>query len=229
MNYHLIMGHYITNQELIVGAVILAALVAVAIVVFIQNRRTRTTGLKNRFGSEYERAVVTHGSARQAEAKLSDRETRVQALKIRELGATERERFVTEWHTIQSRFVDHPKAAVTEADGLINALLIARGYPQAEFEQRAADISVGSVGSDSGWSSVLVRTEAGSEAFKLAVPGLEVAELNHPEALERLDRLDKKIARSALQRELDPDGPLFIDFAEHVTFYGGTDRAPVWK
>jgi hypothetical protein len=142
MNYHLIMGHYITNQELIVGAVILAALVAVAIVVFIQNRRTRTTGLKNRFGSEYERAVVTHGSARQAEAKLSDRETRVQALKIRELGATERERFVTEWHTIQSRFVDHPKAAVTEADGLINALLIARGYPQAEFEQRAADLSV---------------------------------------------------------------------------------------
>jgi len=142
MNYHLIMGHYITNQELIVGAVILAALVAVAIVVFIQNRRTRTTGLKNRFGSEYERAVVTHGSARQAEAKLSDRQTRVQALKIRELGATERERFVTEWHTIQSRFVDHPKAAVTEADGLINALLIARGYPQAEFEQRAADISV---------------------------------------------------------------------------------------
>ena len=142
MNYHLIMGHYITNQELIAGAVILAALVAVAIVVFIQNRRTRTTGLKNRFGSEYERAVVTHGSARQAEAKLSDRETRVQALKIRELGATERERFVTEWHTIQSRFVDHPKAAVTEADGLINALLIARGYPQAEFEQRAADISV---------------------------------------------------------------------------------------
>jgi hypothetical protein len=142
MNYHLIMGHYITNQELIAGAVILAALVAVAIVVFIQNRRTRTTGLKNRFGSEYERAVVTHGSARQAEAKLSDRETRVQALKIRELGATERERFVTEWHTIQSRFVDHPKAAVTEADGLINALLIARGYPQAEFEQRAADLSV---------------------------------------------------------------------------------------
>jgi coenzyme F420 hydrogenase subunit beta len=99
----------------------------------------------------------------------------------------------------------------------------------ADFLGRAADISVGSVGSDSGWSSVLVRTEAGSEAFKLAVPGLEVAELNHPEALERLDRLDKKIARSALQRELDPDGPLFIDFAEHVTFYGGTDRAPVWK
>jgi len=99
----------------------------------------------------------------------------------------------------------------------------------ADFLGRAADISVGSVGSDAGWSSVLVRTGAGSAAFKLAVAGLEVAELNHPEALERLDRLDKKIARSTLQRELDPDGPLFIDFAEHVTFYGGTDRAPVWR
>jgi hypothetical protein len=136
------MGHYITNQELIIGGVILAVLVAVVIIAFIQNRRTRTAGLRNRFGSEYERAVITHGSAREAEAKLADRETRVQALKIRELGATERERFVTEWHTIQSRFMDHPKAAVTEADGLINALLIARGYPQAEFEQRAADLSV---------------------------------------------------------------------------------------
>lgn len=142
MNYHIIMGHYVTNQELIVGAVILAVLVALVIGAFIQSRRTRTAGLKNRFGSEYERAVVTHGSARQAEAKLADRETRVQALKIRELGATERERFVTEWQTIQSRFLDHPKAAVSEADGLINSLLIARGYPQAEFEQRAADISV---------------------------------------------------------------------------------------
>jgi outer membrane translocation and assembly module TamA len=63
-------------------------------------------------------------------------------LKIRELGATERERFVTEWHTVQSRFVDHPKMAVTEADDLIKALLEARGYPQADFEQRAADVSV---------------------------------------------------------------------------------------
>ena len=99
----------------------------------------------------------------------------------------------------------------------------------ADFLGRAADVSIGSVGSDAGWSSVLVRTETGRRAFNLAAAGLEISELNHPEALERLDRLDKKGARSALQRELDPDGPLFIDFAEHVTFYGGTDRAPVWK
>jgi coenzyme F420 hydrogenase subunit beta len=99
----------------------------------------------------------------------------------------------------------------------------------ADFLGRAGDIAVGSVGSDPGYSSVVVRTEAGLNAFNLTAPGLEVCELTQPEALERLDRLDKKVARSALQRELDPDGPLFIDFVEHVTFYDGTDRAPVWK
>jgi hypothetical protein len=66
----------------------------------------------------------------------------VAALSTRELGITERERFVTEWHTVQSRFVDHPRVAVTEADDLINALLKTRGYPEAGFEQRAADLSV---------------------------------------------------------------------------------------
>jgi hypothetical protein len=43
---------------------------------------------------------------------------------------------------VQSRFVDHPRAAVTEANDLINALLEARGYPMVGFEQRAADVSV---------------------------------------------------------------------------------------
>ena len=136
MNYHF------TNAQLICGAVVLIFLVVVAVVGFVHRRRTRTRALRSRFGSEYERAVVEHGSSRKAEAKLADRETRVDALKIRELGATERERFVAEWHTVQSRFVDHPKAAVTEADDLIAALLEARGYPKNSFEQRAADVSV---------------------------------------------------------------------------------------
>ena len=43
---------------------------------------------------------------------------------------------------MQFRFVDHPKGAVTEADELVSSLLQARGYPAADFDQRAADISV---------------------------------------------------------------------------------------
>lgn len=142
MNYHLFMGYYFTTTQLIAAAVVLLVLILAAIGAFIQRRRERTLALRNRFGSEYDRAVLKHGSAREAEGKLADRETRVEALKIRELGVTERERFVAEWHMAQSRFVDHPRMAVTEADDLINALLEARGYPQASFEQRAADVSV---------------------------------------------------------------------------------------
>jgi hypothetical protein len=141
MNYHL-MGYYFTNNQLIAAAVVLVVLIVIAVAVYLQRRRTRTMAFRNRFGSEYDRAVLKHGSAHEAEAKLADRETRVKALKTRELGVTERERFVTEWQTVQSRFVDHPKTAVSEADDLINALLEARGYPQASFEQRAADVSV---------------------------------------------------------------------------------------
>jgi hypothetical protein len=86
--------------------------------------------------------VKTHGSSRKAEAKLADRETHVKTLELRDLGVTERERFVADWQLVQARFVDHPKTAVNEADELISSLLVARGYPKGSFDQRAADISV---------------------------------------------------------------------------------------
>jgi hypothetical protein len=131
-----------TNMQIAIAVFVLVLVAAIAVAAYLKHRKTRTLALRNRFGSEYERAVVTHGSSHKAEAKLADRQARVEAFKIRELGAPERERFVAEWQTVQSRFVDHPKSAVTEADDLINALLLARGYPQAGFEQRAADVSV---------------------------------------------------------------------------------------
>lgn len=131
-----------TNTQLIVAAIVLVVVVLIAVGAYMQYRKAKTLALRNRFGTEYDRAVLTHGSTTKAEAKLADRKTRVENFEIRNLGATERERFVTEWHNVQSRFVDHPKPAVTEADELVNALLQARGYPLAGFEQRADDISV---------------------------------------------------------------------------------------
>jgi coenzyme F420 hydrogenase subunit beta len=43
----------------------------------------------------------------------------------------------------------------------------------------------------------------------------------------KLDNYDKKVALKSLQREFDPDGPLFIDYEEHLRTYSDTDRAPV--
>jgi hypothetical protein len=131
-----------TNTQIMIAAIVLGVILFIVLILYKRHRNIKTAAFKNRFGTEYDRAVVTHGSSQKAEAKLAAREDRVEALKIRELGPAERERFVAQWDSVQSRFVDHPKAAVTEADDLINSLLLARGYPQNGFEQRAADVSV---------------------------------------------------------------------------------------
>ncbi|HEX6675467.1 MAG TPA: Coenzyme F420 hydrogenase/dehydrogenase, beta subunit C-terminal domain [Actinomycetes bacterium] len=96
-----------------------------------------------------------------------------------------------------------------------------------DFLGNAADLSVGSVGSADGWSSVLVRSAAGKHAIDRAGDRLELRELERPQALEKLDALDKKVAFEHLERPYDPDAPLFVDFAEHVDAYAGGDRAPV--
>jgi coenzyme F420 hydrogenase subunit beta len=96
----------------------------------------------------------------------------------------------------------------------------------ADFLGRAADISVGSVGSEDGWSSVLVRTEVGLQAVERVRERLELRDLDRVEALHKLDALDKKIALNSLQRPFDPAAPLFVDFEEHVRAYAGSDRAP---
>jgi polysaccharide pyruvyl transferase WcaK-like protein len=133
----------LTNTRfLIAAAVVLVLLIGVGLAMVLRRRRSTTAGLRARFGPEYDRAVTTHGSERKAESQLTDRTTRVEGLKLRELDPGERERFVTNWKSVQSRFLDHPGKAVTEADELVTSLLVARGYPTAEFDQRAADISV---------------------------------------------------------------------------------------
>lgn len=51
-------------------------------------------------------------------------------------------KFRLAWGSLQSRFIDNPKAAVVQADRLVYDLMAARGYPMGDFERRAADISV---------------------------------------------------------------------------------------
>jgi coenzyme F420 hydrogenase subunit beta len=97
----------------------------------------------------------------------------------------------------------------------------------ADFMGHAADISVGSVGSADGYSSVLLRSEEGLAAFDSVRDRLELRPLDKPQALDKLDGLDKRVALGSLKRAFDPDAPLFIDYEEHLNDYAGTDRAPV--
>jgi hypothetical protein len=124
----------------LVGGVIL--IIAVVVWLYARKRKSTTADLRQKFGPEYERAVLTHGSERKAEAKLADRERRVEKLNIRDLDSMERESFSKRWEAVQSRFVDSPKGAVAEADDLVSSVMKARGYPLSDFDQRADDISV---------------------------------------------------------------------------------------
>jgi len=136
MNLHLL------DTNLIVLAAVAILIVAVLAWVYARKRRNTTAVLRKKFGPEYDRAVLVHGAGRKAESKLEDREKRVEKLNIRDLDPLEHERFSKRWESVQSRFVDSPKGAVTEADDLVASLMKARGYPVSDFEQRAADISV---------------------------------------------------------------------------------------
>ncbi|MFZ0296799.1 MAG: hypothetical protein WAM13_00485 [Candidatus Sulfotelmatobacter sp.] len=136
------MNEHLLDPKFIVLAGVGILLIAVLAWLYLQKRRSTTTGLRQKFGPEYERAVQKHGSERKAEAKLADRQDRVEKLNIRDLDPMEHERFLKRWESVQSRFVDSPRGAVTEADDLLSSLMRARGYPVSDFDQRAADVSV---------------------------------------------------------------------------------------
>ena len=130
------------DPKLIVLAAVVIVVIAVLALLYVRKRRSTTASLRKKFGPEYDRAVRVHGTGRKAEAKLEDREKRVEKLNIRNLDPLEHERYMKRWEAVQSRFVDSPKGAVTEADDLVSSVMKARGYPVSDFEQRAADISV---------------------------------------------------------------------------------------
>jgi hypothetical protein len=131
-----------TDPRLIALAVAVVVIVAVVAWMYVRKRRSTTAGLRQKFGPEYDRAVLAHGSSSKAEAKLADREKRIEKLNLRALDAMEYERYSKQWRAVQSRFVDSPKGAVAEADDLVSSVMKVRGYPVTDFDQRAADISV---------------------------------------------------------------------------------------
>jgi len=119
---------------------IVVLLAAVAIVLWMRGRRTEA--LKSQFGPEYARAVHDVGDERKAETLLAERQKRVAGYTIKPLSHEMRAHFVETWRGVQAQFVDDPSYAVTRADDLLGEVMLARGYPVHDFDQRAADLSV---------------------------------------------------------------------------------------
>src|ERR1700737_3923506 len=94
------------DPKLIVLAAVVILIIAVLAWLYVRKRRSTTAELRKNFGPEDERAGRKHGSERKAEAKLADRQERVEKLNIRDLDPMERERFSKQWGSVQSRLVD---------------------------------------------------------------------------------------------------------------------------
>jgi len=129
------------NSSLLI-VILVIAVVVVAAIAFAIMRKRRSQQLRERFGPEYDRVVRHEGDVRKGEGVLAFREKRHEKFKLRPLSAEDRASFVRRWDDVQSRFVDDPKGAVTMADSLVTEAMQGRGYPMADFDQRAADISV---------------------------------------------------------------------------------------
>jgi hypothetical protein len=109
---------------------------------YMRRRGTTTPYLRRRFASVLRRAAQRDGLERRAASTAVNRGQEIIKFETRDLQPMETDRFARQWESAQARFSDDPKGAVTQADALLSALMKARGYPVADFEKHAPDISV---------------------------------------------------------------------------------------
>ncbi len=128
------------RTEYLISLIAISIVAAIAVWVFLQKRRS--THLRGRFGSEYDRAVHEHGDRSKAERALEQRAERTEKYHIRPLNPEEQHRFSEDWRKAQARFVDDPLLAIGEADHLVCDVMRTRGYPMSDFDHRAEDLSV---------------------------------------------------------------------------------------
>jgi len=124
-------------------AVLVIAVVIVAVLILATAIRSRRSErLREGFGPEYDRAIDRAGDRGAGEAELRDRKARHDELELRPLAPLARKRFMDAWQGTQAEFVDDPAVAISDADRLIQSVMLDRGYPIEDFDDRAALVSV---------------------------------------------------------------------------------------
>ncbi len=108
--------------------IIIAVIVVVAAIV-VASGELRRARMRRQFGPEYDRLAQELGSKKKADAELTARQRRVQALNIHELSPQQQASYSGDWTAVQERFVDTPAEAVSAAGTLIRDVMRDRGYP----------------------------------------------------------------------------------------------------
>lgn len=130
------------------GVIIVLIVIVVGVVAAALALRARGaiggSGLKRRFGPEYDRTVARHnGDTKAAERELGERVDQHGSLHERPLEPAAREQFQARWSAAQELFVDSPSTAVADVDRLLGEVAGARGFPDvAEYEKQFDALSV---------------------------------------------------------------------------------------
>ena len=145
----------------LIGIIIVVIVVVAAIVVAsVELKRAR---LRRQFGPEYDRLAQQLGSRKKADAELTGRQRRVQALGIHELTPEQQASYSGDWTAVQERFVDTPAEAVAAANTLIWDVMRDRGYPANDRSASMDALSVHHARSLEGYRQTLeLRTESAS-------------------------------------------------------------------
>lgn len=136
--------------------------------------RSRSRRLKESFGPEYDRQVSKAGRS-EGEKRLDERRKRVAEYQLRTLAPDDRVVFIRRWDVIQASFVDDPKAAIADAQHLVDEVMDARGYPIGDAQRQQEDVSVESPGVVADYRrarDIARRSDAGeasTEDLRLAV------------------------------------------------------------
>lgn len=128
-----------TWEWIVLIGIVAFALLLLAVFARIRRRRSH---LKERFGTEYYRAVSSEGTGG-AERHLSEVEREHDRLELKPLPTAARDRYLDEWRQTESRFVSDPREAARTAGRLVERVLEERGYPlDGDAEHRTALVSV---------------------------------------------------------------------------------------
>ena len=131
-----------TFEWVVIAAVAAGAILLLLALFGMWRRRHRRSHLQERFGPEYDRRVEEEGDRRRVEAELAEMAKRRDALELRELDPDVRQAYTEEWRAVQERFIDEPRETVAAADALVQRVMVDRGYPVDEFDERVEMVTV---------------------------------------------------------------------------------------
>ena len=174
-----------TTQVVILIIVVVLLLAAVVVGLRAGRHRRESAALRDQFGPEYDATLGARGDRQAAERDLTDRRERRARLELRELDPVRREELTQEWQQVQTRFVDEPVLATSEAHVLVRRVLSERGYPTEDLDSQTDLVSVDHPEVVGDYREAVRRTRAGEQG-KATTEDLREAMVHYRSLFSRL-------------------------------------------